>query len=149
MEGDTPILNILRDVTPTADGWVATGLPYSGTSNHVEIVHSDLNAIIHAPSGPFREFSVFFHDELKSFYTRNFDELAIFGQLAGVRDGFAINYGASGMGAMLLANARASARRRIASNVCMKSFSWPPGPTATLPFWKGSRTIPPTCIIPT
>ncbi len=27
MEGDTPILNILRDVTPTADGWVATGLP--------------------------------------------------------------------------------------------------------------------------
>ena len=54
----------------------------------------------------FREFSVFFHDELKTFYTRNFEELGTFGagQLAGVRDGFAINYGASGMGAMLLAN---------------------------------------------
>ncbi|MFD1794532.1 hypothetical protein FQV27_07410 [Paracoccus aurantiacus] len=52
----------------------------------------------------FREFSVFFHDELKTFYTRNFAELGSFGQLAGVRDGFAINYGASGMGTLLLAN---------------------------------------------
>ena len=52
----------------------------------------------------FREFSVFFHDELKTFYTRNFQELGDFGQMAGVRDGFAINYGASGMGAILLAN---------------------------------------------
>lgn len=93
-----------------------------------EIVHTDLNAIIYcnrdAPGAQcdprldaqtdgitlepsytaFREFSVFFHDELKTFYTKNFSELGQFGQLAGVRDGFAINYGASGMGAMLLAN---------------------------------------------
>lgn len=52
----------------------------------------------------FREFSVFFHDELKTVFTRNFRELGEFGQLAGVRDGFAINYGSSGMGAALLAN---------------------------------------------
>ena len=43
----------------------------------------------------FREFSVFFHDELKTFYTRNFEELGRLGQLAGVRDGFGINYGAN------------------------------------------------------
>lgn len=75
-----------------------------------ELVHSDLNAIIrHADDQDnFREFSVFFHDELKSFYTKNFEELARYGQLAGVRDGFAINYGASGMGTLLLAN-----RKRI------------------------------------
>lgn len=85
------------------------------------LVHSDLNAIVWraagehpAPDGGmlpevnFREFSVFFHDELKTFYARNFEELGMFDQLAGVRDGFAINYGASGMGTMLLAN-----RKRI------------------------------------
>jgi manganese oxidase len=76
------------------------------------LFHNELNAIIDTPPRPdqpgsaFREFSVFFHDELKAFFTRNFDELGDFGegQLAGVRDGFAINYGASGMGALLLAN---------------------------------------------
>lgn len=94
-----PILNMLR--------------PVGGRAPLFEIVHSDLNAIVRrkeplADGGPlaFREFSVFFHDELKTFYTRNFEELGDFGagQLAGVRDGFAINYGASGMGDMLLAN---------------------------------------------
>ena len=76
-----------------------------------ELVHSDLNAIVHrAPDAAagviYREFSVFFHDETKTFVTRNFQELGMFanGQLAGVKDGFAINYGASGMGAMLVAN---------------------------------------------
>ncbi len=74
-----------------------------------ELVHADLNAIVHNPKEPdrtFREFSVFFHDELKTFYPRNFEELGDFGggQLQGVRNGFAINYGASGMGDMLLAN---------------------------------------------
>ncbi len=95
-----PILNILRENTKGAH----------------EIVHSDLNAIIHRAPGSdgkdgepgvvYREFSVFFHDELKSFVTRNYEELGLFaeGQLAGVKDGFAINYGASGMGAMVVAN---------------------------------------------
>ncbi|MFP7571404.1 hypothetical protein [Marivita sp. S2033] len=95
-----PILNMLRD--------------HQGGA--YEIVHSDLNAIIHRAPGyggdsgeegiVYREFSVFFHDELKSFVTRNYEELGLFaeGQLAGVKDGFAINYGASGMGAMVVAN---------------------------------------------
>ncbi|SEK48291.1 hypothetical protein SAMN05421666_1271 [Roseovarius nanhaiticus] len=89
-----PILNVWRD---------------NGDST-VEVVHADLNAIVHqpakdeTPSHSFREFSVFFHDELKTFVNRNFEELGDYGQLAGVRDGFAINYGAGGMGSMLLAN---------------------------------------------
>ncbi|ETX12796.1 hypothetical protein OCH239_17075 [Roseivivax halodurans JCM 10272] len=74
-----------------------------------ELIHADLNAVIHHPEDPegnFREFSVFFHDELKTVNTRNFEELGDFagGQLAGVRNGFAINYGASGMGDLVLAN---------------------------------------------
>lgn len=105
-----------------------------GSAKLAEIVHADLNAIVwcdrsQEPQGcvpkdaaggaspdpyatgdmaaefdAFREFSIFFHDELKTFYTRNFEELQRFGQLAGVKDGFAINYGASGMGSILLAN---------------------------------------------
>ncbi|OWJ90265.1 hypothetical protein [Paracoccus yeei] len=125
-KGTVPVLAMARALPLDAGGdasafWQARA---------VEIVHGDLNAIVYcdaaAPAyspalscqtepddslttteptyAAFREFSVFFHDELKSFYTRNFQELARFGQLAGVRDGFAINYGASGMGTMLLAN---------------------------------------------
>ncbi len=105
-----------------------------GTAKLAEIVHADINAIVwcdrsQEPAGcapnedagaasptsyavddkaadydSFREFSVFFHDELKTFYTKNFEELQRFGQLSGVKDGFAINYGASGMGSILLAN---------------------------------------------
>ena len=52
---------------------------------------------------PFREFTVVFHDELKTFYADAFKDLDAFGQLSGVRDGFAINYGASGLGAMMIA----------------------------------------------
>jgi manganese oxidase len=108
-----PLLDMVRTL---ADGDDATPGVH-------EIVHGDLNAIVYCDPNAgegycaegdgstaepnytaFREFSVFFHDELKTFYTRNFRELEDFGQLAGVRDGFAINYGASGMGAMLLAN---------------------------------------------
>lgn len=93
---EMPLLNMLREVSEGA----------------YELVHTDLNAIIRLREGDatgleaFRELSVFFHDELKTFYPRNFEELGDFagGQLAGVRDGFAVNYGASGMGDMLLAN---------------------------------------------
>lgn len=134
-----PLLNLARptDGTEQAD---------FDKARAVEIVHSDINAIIFRPAGAyrppsgnlagppihsavlssaskaaceagqapaasdefcevsFREFSVFFHDELKTFYTRNFQELGQFGQLAGIRDAFGINYGASGMGSILLAN---------------------------------------------
>ena len=100
-----------------------TGLPilnlvHSRDGSAVELIHTDLNAIIYRDGYQdcplaqtnkdcalnFREFSVFFHDELKTFYSKNFEELGKFGQLAGARDGFGINYGASGMGTLLLAN---------------------------------------------
>jgi manganese oxidase len=121
-----PYLNMARALdVPQAD---------FGMARLTEIVHADLNAIVWcdrsqepygcvpkdgaegasppsyaaddqaAEFGAFREFSIFFHDELKTFYTRNFEELQRFGQLSGVKDGFAINYGASGMGSILLAN---------------------------------------------
>ncbi|MGR6430545.1 hypothetical protein ACU5AY_06445 [Rhizobium sp. PAMB 3174] len=117
---DAPILNMARTIGRSQADFDA--------ASHLEIVHTDLNAIIwcndalpqdrqdcRAPNDSaipttepgykaFREFSVFFHDELKTFYTRNFHELGQLGQLAGVKDGFAINYGASGMGSLLLAN---------------------------------------------
>ncbi|APR87714.1 manganese oxidation [Minicystis rosea] len=82
-----------------------------------QIVHSDLNAIVAGydvtdvgtPSsvdqGVFREMTIVFHDELNA--VQAFPELDE-PQFHGVRDGFAINYGAAGLGAELLAN-----RKRI------------------------------------
>ncbi len=76
-----------------------------------EIIHSDLNAIIVNDEiddgwdvnseGTFREFTVIFHDEIKA--VQAFDALNA-EHMAGVRDGFAINYGASGLGPMIMAN---------------------------------------------
>jgi hypothetical protein len=83
-----------------------------------EIVHTDINAIITDDDGvldedcaaappsstcgqPFREFTVIFHDEIKA--VQAFPELDA-ELMHGVRDGFAINYGASGLGSMLIAN---------------------------------------------
>ncbi|MBA4490501.1 hypothetical protein [Paracoccus sp. S1E-3] len=148
-----------------------------GAARAVEIVHSDLNAIIFCddsqvaanarpPADPlgcaiptatalgdaapprtkttstvepdvraFREFTVFFHDELKTFYTRNFEELASFGQLAGVRDGFAINYGASGMGTLLLANRKGIGPAATCAECLYEEFfltSWANGDPALL-----------------
>lgn len=119
-DAGVPVLNMARAIDAPQSDFDAAA--------HLEIVHTDLNAIIWCNDAlpedrqdcrartdggvpttepgyaAFREFSVFFHDELKSFYTRNFRELGQLGQLAGVKDGFAINYGASGMGSLLLAN---------------------------------------------
>ncbi|WP_411033065.1 hypothetical protein [Shinella sp. BYT-45] len=111
----------------------------------LEIVHSDLNAIVQRDAATrlegrpqsFREFSVFFHDELKTFYTRNFSELSKFGegQLAGVRDGFAINYGSSGMGAALLANRKGIGPAADCAECLYEEFfltSWANGDPALL-----------------
>ncbi len=96
-EDGTPILNLLRRRGPS----------------DFELVGGDLNAIIEEhpaykrdplASPAFREFTAIFHDELKTFYRDEFTELENSFTLAGVRDGFGINYGASGMGTMLLAN---------------------------------------------
>jgi hypothetical protein len=92
----------------------ATGRPILNMLQGNEIVHSDLNAIItnftencvNAPPSStcgqaFREFTVVFHDEAKA--VQAFAELdqELF---HGVRDAFPINYGSSGMGAIVLAN---------------------------------------------
>ena len=98
----------------------ATGLPVLNMLNSAnEIIYTDLNAVITDPDGvldedcskapkesgtcgkPFREFTVIFHDELKA--VQAFPELnqELF---HGVKDGFAINYGASGLGSLLVAN---------------------------------------------
>jgi hypothetical protein len=84
-----------------------------------EIVHTDINAIITGANGalleedctkapptgtcgqPFREFTAIFHDEIKA--VQAFAELNE-EMFHGVRDGFAINYGASGLGSALIAN---------------------------------------------
>jgi hypothetical protein len=88
------------------------GEPILAMRSGGEIIRSDINAIIvEAPKVPgvpsawgtthFREFSVFFHDELK--VVQAFEELET-PALLSVRDAFGVNYGAAGMGAMVLAN---------------------------------------------
>lgn len=95
----TPYLNMLKPA----------GRDQSGSMRY-ELIYGDLNAVVREdkpenPDAPaFREFTVVFHDELKTFYANNFQELAVSRQLSGVGDGFGINYGASGMGSILLAN---------------------------------------------
>ncbi|NUJ79183.1 hypothetical protein HUN39_03890 [Methylocystis sp. FS] len=78
------------------------------------LAHSDLNAIVREPAkdrgrfSAFREFTVVLHDEMKTYYAEAYRMLggadAQFKQLAGVRDGFGVNYGSGGMGPMLIAN---------------------------------------------
>ncbi len=82
-----------------------------------ELVHSDLNAVIdidrengcermgegNACGKPYREFTVIFHDEVTA--VQAFDEIREEGSaLSSLRDGMGINYGASGVGAMVVAN---------------------------------------------
>lgn len=122
---DTPILALLK---PLAD-------------NRHELVHGDLNAIIvektseghHNPA--FREFTVVFHDELKTFYADQFKELATEFTLSGIGDGFAINYGASGMGTLLLANRKKIGPAKNCVNCAYEEFfleSWANGDPALL-----------------
>ncbi|MEO7658159.1 MAG: copper oxidase, partial [Pyrinomonadaceae bacterium] len=89
-----------------------------------KIVHSDLNAIITGPNKgrfpagtyrpnavepdrnqPFREFTVVYHDEVKAVQAfPQFEDPVLGHTLESVKDGFAINYGAAGAGAEVLAN---------------------------------------------
>lgn len=95
----SPVLNLLRE----------------GGPEDYELIGSPLNAIIvgdgKAPELAQREFTVIFHDELKTRYAKPFAVLdtgnklnPLSKQVAGIRDGFAVNYGASGVGTILLAN---------------------------------------------
>ncbi|MEP6636572.1 MAG: multicopper oxidase domain-containing protein, partial [Acidobacteriota bacterium] len=106
----TPIINY--------DAIGTDGKPILNMMSGNEIVYTDINAIITDPTGtlqedcakapptgtcgqPFREFTVIFHDETKT--VQAFPELNA-DLFHGVRDGFAINYGSSSLGAMIVAN---------------------------------------------
>ena len=129
-----------------------------------EIVHGDLNAVVvpqngykqgyssdtsasgQTPAspepenlakdyGPFREFVVIFHDELKTYYTKEFEDLDKFAQFSGIRDGFGINYGASGAGSIVLANRKKIGPARHCPECLYEEFflkSWANGDPALL-----------------
>ena len=83
-----------------------------------EIVRTDINAVVDPKAGencetitgpgsscgePFREFTVIFHDEItavQAFHQLEDEENPI----SALKDGMGINYGAAGLGAMVLAN---------------------------------------------
>lgn len=120
----TPVLNMLRQRGPS----------------DFDLVHGDLNAIVvdhKLPESPaFREFTAVFHDELKTFYRDEFIELEQSFTLAGVRDGFGINYGASGMGTILLANRKGIGPAKNCVECAYEEFfleSWANGDPALLP----------------
>jgi hypothetical protein len=79
-----------------------------------QLVHADINAIVqdYVPVSDgysasnenwFREFTLVFQDELKTVQAYA-DVIDATGAGAGIRDGFAINYGASGAGTIVAAN---------------------------------------------
>ncbi|HHH39252.1 MAG TPA: copper oxidase, partial [Sedimenticola sp.] len=128
--------------------------PVEGVPKTYELVHGDLTAIVADCLGPyagqprcrdrkggpkapaFREFTVIFHDELKTFYADAFQELAREYMLEGVGDGFAINYGASGMGTLLLANRKGIGPAARCLECLYEEFflqSWANGDPALLP----------------
>lgn len=108
---DDPILNMLKCSTQEVSG------PRALCEKGGEIVHSDLNAVIdiereedceeqgegNACGKPYREFTVIFHDEITA--VQAFRELdSEESGLSSLRDGMGINYGASGLGPMVIAN---------------------------------------------
>jgi hypothetical protein len=142
-----------------------------GTEQEVlELVHGDLTAIVDrcpdlshgkvdegtcafrdAPA--IREYTIVFHDELKTYYPDELKELESeenaytglaakptelgggFNPLAGVRDGFAINYGSSGMGSILLANRKGFGPAKDCVDCAYEEFflgSWANGDPALL-----------------
>jgi hypothetical protein len=111
--GQSPLGTPIIDYDKERDGVPVLAL----RDRNNEIVHGDLNAIIanteaeecgregpgNTCKAPFREFSAIFHDEttVEQAFPELDDETNPIHQL---RDGMAINYGSSGMGAMVLAN---------------------------------------------
>ncbi len=123
------------------DGTPVLSLLQSSGSNRYELLYGDVNAIIHEvqtqplETPAFREFTVVFHDELKTFYANEFRELDTEFSLSGIGDGFAINYGASGLGTMLLANRKKIGPAKDCINCAYEEFfleSWANGDPALL-----------------
>ena len=146
-----PLLNMLR---ARADGGF-------------DIVHGDLTAIVvddsaagmGQPASPesrsgrtaWREFAIMFHDELKTVHHPDFGVLnaptegagdaakARHSQMVGTRDGFGINYGASGMGTLLIANRLGKGPARDCVDCAYEEFflgSWANGDPALLAGYK-------------
>ena len=117
----TPIINYEATF---GDGHLWAGYPVLNMLFGNEIIYTDVSALIVGfkedctnapPSGTcgrdFREFSVLFHDELKA--VQAFSKADEHGDprspldaeiFHGVRDGFGVNYGASGLGSIVIAN---------------------------------------------
>ncbi len=128
------------------DGLPALNLLAERSDGEYELIYGDLNALIvgEGEAGDsrfpadrsFREFTVVFHDELKTFYADEFRELGSEYSLAGVKDGFAVNYGSSGMGAILLANRKGIGPAKNCVECAYEEFfleSWANGDPALLP----------------
>ena len=155
----------------------------SQSDGSFKIIHSDLTAIVAppVPAGaapcvhkasaidndkgrmdswrrpahcPYREFSIIFHDELKTVHAPAYAILngptldpdnrqdtwekaqARHKQIVGARDGFAINYGASGMGTALISNRAGVGPARNCVDCAYEEFflqSWANGDPALLP----------------
>jgi manganese oxidase len=136
-----------------------------GNGDTAEILHSDLNAVIkvgkydknHPEKGgescdqerghdkscgqPFREFTAIFHDEITALQA--YPELDEGGKLEKVKDGMAINYGASGMGSAVLARRKYDPQSDNPGVLCPECkaeefflSSWANGDPALLPEYK-------------
>ena len=114
--GNHPVINY--------NATYADGTPVLKMLKGTEIVHSDLTALITGPNAgrfpantyrpnpampdrdqPFREFTIIYHDEIgavQAFF--EFEDAVLSHTLHSARDAFAINYGAAGAGAEVLAN---------------------------------------------
>lgn len=117
-----------------------------------EIVHSDLNAVIdiqseknceqqgegNACGKPYREFTVIFHDEVTA--VQAFEELDNEDSgVSSLRDGMGINYGASGLGPMVIANRKKIGPSRDCVECKLEEFfltSWVHGDPAMVVGYK-------------
>lgn len=119
--GGQPIINY-NALYPA--GHPRAGLPILKMLNGLEVVHTDLNAIITGPNAgrfaattyddtpvnpdrnqPFREFTIIYHDEVGAVQAfPQFEQQPLEHTLHSVRDAFAINYGTGGIGAEIIAN---------------------------------------------
>ncbi len=146
--GLPPILNMLKCSGANAINYQRTGLCKTGG----EIVHSDLNAVIdidrengceqmgegNACGKPYREFTVIFHDEVTA--VQAFEELdREDSALSSLRDGMGINYGASGLGPMVVANRKKVGPARDCAECKLEEFfltSWVNGDPAMVVGYK-------------
>ncbi|AGI23130.1 multicopper oxidase [Pseudomonas sp. ATCC 13867] len=172
--GSHPFSNLDYDNARYASGPQA-GMPILAMLDGDEIVHSDLNAIVvltgEAPdhndtTGPdrhcqayafgnscghaYREFTVIMHDEIKA--VQAFAELEDESNpLFYIRDNMGVNYGAGGMGAMVLARNRRTGPARDCPECRAEEFflsSWANGDPALLLRWSDDGRKPVGALYP-